>query len=236
MDICLTYSEDLKYQDIQETLDNFNDPWSQITVSLSDGNIGVNSLLLTLNNRFFTSLFREHDNYDRLIIPDFDIQTFERYIDLIKIGKTGSSYIEEWQDVLYLAFHVLRLDEDQFTSEKDNTLKNRLISSFSVRDGNSPTTCQYCLYRFKTKQSRKQHEKTCQKNIESEEVYECSECGKKYLTEQGLHAHITSKHEHLGPFKCLTQTCKKEYKNLQSLVRHCQSEKHRFPNSDDFSN
>ena len=66
--------------EFSETLNDI----TEITVALEDGKIAVNKMYFLLAGRFWLDLFKSIDSpiIDRIIIPDFSISYFEKFIEL----------------------------------------------------------------------------------------------------------------------------------------------------------
>ena len=72
--------------EFSETLNDI----TEITVALEDGKIAVNKMYFLLAGRFWIDLFKSIDAriIDRIIIPDFSISYFEKFIELLTKGET----------------------------------------------------------------------------------------------------------------------------------------------------
>ena len=204
--------------EFSETLNDI----TEITVALEDGKIAVNKMYFLLAGRFWLDLFKSIDSpiIDRIIIPDFSISYFEKFIELLTNGETKyTSSDVTYQFLSHFIWITCQLDSKHFKSSKDNDM---YYTSFNVTE---PTACKFCLKIFKSKQSTESHEKICKNN---EHKWNCEQCSKVFKTKIGLESHISSKHYTEMKFVC--NTCQSTYTSLYTLRRHCQDTLHEYPN------
>ena len=220
------YSKTLKTKDVKELLENFEDPYSQVTIAVSDGEISVNSFLFLMTKNYIQDIIRETENFDKIVIPDCEIRFIDRYVKLMTQGKTTFCSEEEKKDFMDFMHNILGYHRDLF-SDNCPKVQDDVITSFCVNYKKSPNTCRYCLRKFSSKSSRIRHEKICENSGHKTKKFDCTECHAHFRTKEGLKAHIIAKHESQGPFKC--NSCSKEYKNLTSLLRHCADNEHDYP-------
>lgn len=228
----LEHQVKLRVKDIQEALIDFDDAYSHVTFSMGDGKIAVNSFILYLSESYFRNIIRENEEFDRIIIPDFDTRFIEKYVDLISNGEITFHDVYEKLDFFDFFFNTLGHDYEQF-SDNVKRLDDRFMTSFKV-DRKKPKVCKYCLKELDSKRSRVRHEQVCDRSTNKREVkLQCQDCELDFKTKEGLEAHRIAKHCLKDSFTCLS--CPKSYMNLSSLRRHCDIEDHEFPDIDEDS-
>ena len=67
-----------------EELENHEDRFSEVTASLNDGKVGFHIIYLLMGSQYLRDILIETPEATRIILPDFDVITFERLIDLVK--------------------------------------------------------------------------------------------------------------------------------------------------------
>jgi uncharacterized Zn-finger protein len=80
--------------------------------------------------------------------------------------------------------------------------------------------CTYCEKPFKEQKSLRFHEKTHERRVDERKDFECSHCGKKFVSKQACQNHIGQAHEKIVSFFCKVETCKKGFYTHKALCEH----------------
>ena len=217
----------------KDTLENFEDKFNEVTVSLDDGKVGVHPMYFIMGNQFTKDLLLQTQEISRIIIPDFKVQTFKTLLHLIVNGEVHLDNNDETESILCLAELLYGMTLETFACNHlriynvERKGGKRIVHS--IRNSKEHA-CQFCTRKFYSKTSAFRHRKICNKNPRKHDnKFKCHQCNHSVKTKEGLDAHVIAKHGLKQLFKCLTPDCKKEYKNLTSLKRHCRLENHKNP-------
>ena len=217
----------------QDSLENFQDKFNEVTVSLDDGKIGVHPMYFIMGNSFSKDLLLQTQDVSRIIIPDFKVHTFENLQDLIVYGEVHLDNNDDKESLLSLAEMLYGIKLETFPCDHIRIYKverkgnKRIVHSIQ---NTKDYACQFCTKKFYSKISAFRHRKICSKNPRKlDSKFKCPECDHSVQTKEGLDAHLKAKHGPKQSYKCLTEDCGKEYQNLTSLKRHCGIENHEFP-------
>ena len=70
--VVLQHSFSKAYQD---ALEDFNDEFSEVTDTLSDGKVGFQMIYLLMGKQYLKDILAESSEITRIIIPDFNLST-----------------------------------------------------------------------------------------------------------------------------------------------------------------
>lgn len=223
-----------------EALEDFDDKYGEVTVTLLDSKVAINRLYLILMSDLMREVMKDVE-HTRLIIPQITEQNFNNLIEILKSGKvffqSQDEVTEFLEDIKVFGFKKSQFDQNFIPSfnileEKDSAEKvlghfHSNIDRFEVDD----ITCTYCLAEFSSKQCCENHQEICTKNPDAKTAeFNCSECDSSFYTKNGLKSHIDSKHRFIDFHSC--GSCKKKYKHLSDLKRHCTTQGHTYPFSE----
>ena len=194
--------------------------YKNVRFTLKDGKrIDVNLILLLLPCNFFKEILKScEDSSDfHIIIPDIELNDFERMIELLVKGEA------KWNPndgLLELVYDMLGFDENVFSLEEkkvhSKTKKEIKYSrrTFLVTESNS---CKFCLKYFPRLDQLKAHVLS---NHSSKPVQNTN------LDNENKKNHERS---HKDKTKFVCPKCGKSYSTYNNLWRHCKQKKHKYP-------
>lgn len=215
---------------IRETFTSYDDTENKLTIVLKDEEFEIPKVLTFFLGTTLRNLIRMTPEATHIICPDFESYIFDKFIALSLQGYVDCKTVEAYESVKSCAYDVFGLNKKDAThaSDDDKNSDKRYLQSIPKTEKIDRLRCRYCLSKFFQPYNCDRHEKICDKNVNRSDKIPCSLCPTKVKTKSGLQTHMKAKHQSKQLFTCLK--CKKNYKNIGDLRRHCYNNKgHDFP-------